>query len=111
MLELGSDPARMRNSNRLRPLVLLFLSSLLLAACGGMPRQTETLRRLIILHTNDEHGWMDPYKGSGGAAGLMRLWERREGYTPDGPYLIVSSGDMWTGPAVSTTLAGGRWLT
>ena len=96
----------MRTSKRLRPLALLFLSSLLLAACGGLPRQTETLRRLIILHTNDEHGWMDPYKGSGGAAGLMRLWETREGYTPDGPYLIVSSGDMWTGPAISTTMAG-----
>jgi len=93
-------------SMRLRPFVLLFLIGLLLAACDAVPRQTETLRRLIILHTNDEHGWMDSYKGSGGAAGLLRLWERREGYTPDGPYLIVSSGDMWTGPAISTSLAG-----
>jgi 5'-nucleotidase/UDP-sugar diphosphatase len=93
-------------STRLRPFALVILSSLLLAACGGLPRQTETLRRLTILHTNDEHGWMESYKGSGGADGLQRLWERREGYTPDGPFLIVSSGDMWTGPAISTTLAG-----
>ncbi len=91
---------------RLRPIVLVILSSMLLAACGSLPRQTETLRRLTILHTNDEHGWMESYKGSGGAAGLQRLWEAREGYTPEDPFLIVSSGDMWTGPAISTTLAG-----
>lgn len=91
---------------RLRLFVLLSLSGLLLAACGGMPRETDTLRRLTILHTNDEHGWMESYKGSGGADGLQRLWSQREGFGPDGPFLVISSGDMWTGPAISTTLAG-----
>jgi len=82
------------------------LVGLLLAACSSSPRQTETLRRLTILHTNDEHGWMGSYRGSGGADGLLRRWERDEGYRADGPFLVISSGDMWTGPAISTVLEG-----
>ncbi|MCJ7677596.1 MAG: bifunctional metallophosphatase/5'-nucleotidase [Anaerolineales bacterium] len=92
--------------NRRRLLALLVLGSLFLASCAAAPRETETLRRLTILHTNDEHGWMESYKGSGGADGLQRRWVRDEGWTPDGPFLVISSGDMWTGPAISTTLAG-----
>ena len=87
-------------------IALGLLTGLLLAACASSPRQTDTLRRLTILHTNDEHGWMESYRGSGGAAGLLRRWERSEGYRPDGAFLIVSSGDMWTGPAISTALEG-----
>ena len=86
--------------------VLLLLGAMLLGACGSTPRETDTLRRLTILHTTDEHGWMESYKGTGGAAGLQSLWLRDEGYRPDGPFLVISSGDMWTGPAVSTTLGG-----
>jgi len=82
------------------------LAGLLLTACTSSPRQTETLRQLTILHTNDEHGWMDSYRGSGGADGLLRRWERSEGYRADGAFLIISSGDMWTGPAISTVLEG-----
>ena len=96
----------MRPSFNLRYLSLLLLSAMFLSACGSMPRETETLRRLTILHTSDEHGWMESYKGSGGAAGLQRLWLRNEDYTPDGAFLVISGGDMWTGPAISTTLAG-----
>jgi len=87
-------------------LVSLLLGSLFAASCASAPRETGTLRRLTILHTNDEHGWMDSYKGSGGADGLKRRWVRSEGWTPDGAYLVISSGDMWSGPAISTTLAG-----
>jgi len=63
-------------------------------------------RRLVILYTNDEHGWMEATDESGGAAGLMRLWREKEGYTEDGPFLILSGGDMWTGPAISTWFEG-----
>jgi 5'-nucleotidase/UDP-sugar diphosphatase len=93
-------------SDSLRLCIQLMLGAMLLAACGSTPRETETLRRLTILHTSDEHGWMESYKGTGGAAGLQRLWLRNEGYRPDGPFLLISGGDMWTGPAISTTLAG-----
>jgi 5'-nucleotidase/UDP-sugar diphosphatase len=67
---------------------------------------TATLRHLTILYTNDEHGWMEATEESGGAAGLMGLWREQEGYTDSGPFLILSGGDMWTGPAISTWFDG-----
>ncbi len=61
---------------------------------------------LTILYTNDEHGWMEATKETGGAAGLMGLWRDQEGYVQNGAYLILSGGDMWTGPAISTWFNG-----
>lgn len=69
-------------------------------------RPAQTLRHLIILYTSDEHGWLEPTEESGGAAGLVGLWREKEGYTPAGPYLVLSGGDMWTGPAVSSWFKG-----
>jgi 5'-nucleotidase/UDP-sugar diphosphatase len=68
--------------------------------------EVETLRHLTVLYTNDEHGWMEATNDTGGAAGLMGLWREQEGYTEDGPFLILSGGDMWTGPAISTWFDG-----
>jgi 5'-nucleotidase/UDP-sugar diphosphatase len=62
--------------------------------------------QLVILYTNDEHGWMEATDESGGAAGMAGLWRDEEGYTPDGPYLVLSGGDTWTGPAISTWFEG-----
>jgi 5'-nucleotidase / UDP-sugar diphosphatase len=81
----------------------------LLGTCTLPFRETETLRRLTILYTNDEHGWMTPYQGKGGANGMLRAWERSEGYRrddPDGRHLVLSGGDMLTGPAISTYFNG-----
>ena len=84
----------------------------MLMACGvseptePLRAETDRVRRLVILYTNDEHGWMEPYKRAAGAAGLLSLWKDREGYTPQGPFLVLSGGDMWTGPAISTLTAG-----
>jgi len=61
---------------------------------------------LTILYTGDEHGWMEEDAGNGGAAGLLNTWIEEEQYTPDGPFLILSGGDMWTGPAISTWFKG-----
>ena len=58
------------------------------------------------MYTNDEHGLMEATESSGGAAGLMGLWREQEGYSENGPYLILSGGDMWTGPAISTWFKG-----
>lgn len=97
--------------NRKHWLWLGLIFVFLLAACGRSPtlapasEQPETIRRLVILYTNDEHGWMEATDETGGAAGLMGLW-REAGYTDDGPYLILSGGDTWTGPAISTWLEG-----
>ena len=63
-------------------------------------------QRIVILYTNDEHGWMQSTDTYDGAAGLMGLWQEQEGYTEDGPFLILSGGDMWTGPAISTWFKG-----
>lgn len=70
------------------------------------PSENEFHRQVIILYTNDEHGWIEPTDTHGGAAGMMELWKQNEGYTDDGPFLILSGGDMWTGPAVSTWTKG-----
>jgi 2',3'-cyclic-nucleotide 2'-phosphodiesterase (5'-nucleotidase family) len=41
-----------------------------------------------------------------GAANLAGLWREQEGYTEDGHFLVLSGGDNWTGPAVSTWFDG-----
>ena len=62
---------------------------------GGPRNETrEILRRLTLLYTNDEHGWMEPTEDTGGAAGLMGIWRQKEGYAEEGPFLILSGGDM-----------------
>ncbi|MFQ5750693.1 MAG: hypothetical protein ACE5HI_01740, partial [bacterium] len=63
-------------------------------------------RQIIILYTNDEHGWMEATENSGGAAGMMGLWRENEGYVTDSSFIILSGGDMWTGPAISTWFQG-----
>lgn len=101
----------------LRALMALFLVLAFAAGCLPMaampPADTPqpVARRLTILYTNDEHGWLvaqtDKDKGtSGGAAEMLGLWQTREGYTADGPFLVLSGGDMWTGPAISTWFMG-----
>ncbi|UCD37624.1 MAG: bifunctional metallophosphatase/5'-nucleotidase [Fidelibacterota bacterium] len=81
---------------------------LLLPGCQkqGTEPNGETERQLVILYTNDEHGWMEAMETTGGAAGMLGLWKEDEGYTEDDPYLVLSGGDMWTGPAVSTLFKG-----
>jgi 5'-nucleotidase/UDP-sugar diphosphatase len=61
---------------------------------------------LTILYTNDEHGWMAGEEDHGGAASMMHLWTEEEGYTMNRPFLILSGGDTWTGPAISTWFDG-----
>lgn len=83
----------------------------LLAACAPdlsnfAKSETETLRRLLILYTNDEHGWIEANGEIGGAARLAHLWRKIEGHAPDAPTLALSGGDLWTGPAISTYSQG-----
>ena len=79
-----------------------------LGACNGPAiEETDTVRHLILLYTNDEHGWMDAYQNTGGAADLMYKWRTREQYDEsDERFIILSGGDMWTGPALSTVTRG-----
>ena len=67
---------------------------------------TEAIREITILYTNDEHGWMAGLQAGASAANLMGLWRTVEQYQPDGNFLLLSGGDMWTGPAISTWFQG-----
>ncbi len=86
-----------------RTLAILLLI-LLSTACTSAP-DTEPLQ-LTVLYTNDEHGWMAATEQTGGAAGMVHHWREDEGYTEDGPFLILSGGDTWTGPAISSWFDG-----
>ncbi len=61
---------------------------------------------LTVLYTNDEHGWMAGEESHGGSASMVNLWVEQEGYTEEGPFLILSGGDTWTGPAISSWFDG-----
>jgi len=102
----------------MRKVCILCFLSLLLVACasaGTTPVPTSTsaatdepaaLQHLVILYTNDEHGWLEATEEHGGAAGMLGLWREQEGYSEDGPFLILSGGDTWTGPAISSWFDG-----
>ncbi len=81
----------------------LLAISLALSSCDSSSGQTASV---TVLYTNDEHGWMEGMKESLGAANLFALWQQQEGYSPDGDFLILSGGDNWTGPAISTLTSG-----
>jgi 2',3'-cyclic-nucleotide 2'-phosphodiesterase (5'-nucleotidase family) len=83
----------------------LFLGPL---ACdsGSSPGPETSERTLTVLYTNDEHGWIEEGSETDGAAKLMGIWRDAEGYTETGDFLILSGGDNWTGPAISTWFQG-----
>jgi 2',3'-cyclic-nucleotide 2'-phosphodiesterase (5'-nucleotidase family) len=64
-----------------------------------------------IINTSDEHGWLQPFTpfGSemvqGGAANIFAWWQAVESYDP-ATTLLLSGGDNWTGPAISTWFEG-----
>ncbi|MEE8342113.1 MAG: hypothetical protein V3R52_08465, partial [Candidatus Neomarinimicrobiota bacterium] len=70
------------------------------------PTSSIDSRKLTILYTNDEHGWIERSQNSNGAANMMGLWQDKEGYDGDDSYLILSGGDNWFGPPISTLFKG-----
>lgn len=87
--------------------VLILLLCMGVSACNLQPEtDDEAVRQLTVLYTNDEHGWMQGMEAGQGAANLLQLWRTREGFTADGPFLVLSGGDNWTGPAISTWTEG-----
>jgi 5'-nucleotidase/UDP-sugar diphosphatase len=74
------------------------------------PPLGDTTRTVTLFYTSDEHGYLEPIQEGpdtlGGAANLMATLRQR-GYDPDGAEaLLLSGGDMWTGPAISTWFQG-----
>ncbi len=80
--------------------LLLVGATALLVSCQVAP----SAKQLTVLYTNDEHGWMEGMGEANGAANLMQLWRREEGYDTQtaNDFLLLSGGDNWTGPAIST---------
>lgn len=72
----------------------------------GEDTSKDDLKQIVILYTNDEHGWMEQNDFNSGASGMVYLWKEDEGYTEEGPFLVLSGGDQWTGPAISTLTSG-----
>jgi 2',3'-cyclic-nucleotide 2'-phosphodiesterase (5'-nucleotidase family) len=108
---------------------LLSAGAALLSACeAGLEPAPKTAAAggpvsITILYTSDEHGWLAPLteKGRvrGGAAEILGQWIAREGHCPGRPEspetrrrcadpetLLLSGGDNWTGPAISSFYAG-----
>lgn len=107
--------------------LVVALVLLIVGGCRGTlgdapvaPATSERAGKARVLHlvlTADEHGWLSPLRDK--SSGLLRggigaFWDRLtrvEGYAP-GPraraagWLLLSSGDMWTGPYESTILEG-----
>ena len=88
---------------------LFIIGASILISCENNNHSTsndENLVNIVVFYTNDEHGWMEPINDYDGAAGLMSMWKSVEGYDGSDKYLILSGGDMWTGPAISTWFQG-----
>ena len=86
--------------------LILLLSLFQLSSCAHISDSQSGNAHIVILYTNDEHGWMEANDNADGAAGMFGLWKEKEGYREDGNFLILSGGDMWTGPAISTWFEG-----
>jgi len=89
--------------SRFVPIIILLFS-----ACSDNPGKSNDTnqRNLTILYTNDEHGWLEDSEESDGAAKLLGLWQTQEGYGENNNFLILSGGDNFTGPAISTWFKG-----
>jgi 5'-nucleotidase/UDP-sugar diphosphatase len=83
-----------------------FLGLALMAGCAGGPKPKEPVRRepgktyeLVLLHTNDHHGAVEPINGRGGLAERAGFIKAVRGENPQ--VLLVDAGDVNTGPALS----------
>lgn len=96
---------------RTRLLPLLLICTLVLAGALAPVQAQDDVISIRFLNTADEHGWLESFTpfGSedvlGGAANVYSWWLETGDYDPANT-LILSSGDNWTGPALSTWFQG-----
>ena len=94
-----------------RLLIILLTILSMLSGARATLAQTTALVTITVIHTADEHGWLEAFTPRdtaeirGGAANIYSWWVENEGYDP-ATFLLLSSGDNWTGPALSTTTQG-----
>ncbi len=66
---------------------------------------------IVVYHTADEHGWLQPTQADpaspveGGAANMTGWWVELDGFDAERD-LLLSGGDSWTGPSISTWFQG-----
>ncbi len=100
---------KMTHNHRILLAVFLIFVSSFACVKDGTPvinGNSDDIRELVILYTNDEHGWIKKSDDYGGAAGMMGLWRQNEQFTENSKFLVLSGGDVWTGPAISTWFKG-----
>ncbi len=86
--------------------IFVITLALLLTGCLS----PSTTRQVTIFYTSDEHGALEARQENGGAVGgaaqVLSIL-RQEGYEPGSDEtLLLSGGDMWTGPAISSWFEG-----
>lgn len=103
------------------PFVAAALAAVVAACASPAPTTSSTptptpsaTTKLRVLATSDEHGWLFPLKDKRGGlrrGGVLEAAEalRAEGLGRD-DVLLISTGDMWTGPYESTLLRGAPML-
>lgn len=96
---------------------VLFAALTILTACQPDAKsslapsiESDPVRTITIFYTSDEEGYLesisDKSKTYGGAANVMAAMRQR-GYRLDSDdALLLSGGDMWTGPAISSWFQG-----
>lgn len=91
--------------------ILFIILLYLFGACQDIPTEPVSIPEqqvdsvnLTVLYTSDEHGWLQGEEPGRGAAELAGLWSAE--YGSDETVLILSGGDNWTGPAISTWFDG-----
>jgi 5'-nucleotidase / UDP-sugar diphosphatase len=102
-------------SKQVVTILLIWVLALTLGgtAVTGFAQEDDETVTITVINTSDEHGWIGsftPFRSDtsyGGAAMIYNWWVAREGYDPaDDSYLLISGGDGWTGPPISTWFEG-----
>ena len=91
-----------------RLILLVCISGTVFTSCDkNQPIDQPEKHQFTILYTNDEHGWMEAFDDvAGGASGMLGRWKEVEGYDGSDSFLVLSGGDLWTGPALSSWFSG-----
>lgn len=87
---------------------LVVLYAALLNSCQENDLISSKDRKILtIIYTNDEHGWMQPSNPKyGGATNMKGRWILKERKNESMDLLILSGGDMWSGPDISSYFKG-----
>jgi 5'-nucleotidase/UDP-sugar diphosphatase len=94
----------MKFMKRLAPAAAAVLAAVLLFGCVSAPkREAGKTYELVLLHTNDHHGSIQPNGGRGGLAERAAFVKSVRADSPN--VLLVDAGDINTGPALSNMFA------